>query len=150
VDSAALFDKVRSLPSTLGVFDQVNGHEPKKAPGHGLTCAVWLDRIGPDPRSSGLNSSTARLAFMIRVYQNMLAEPQDAIDPAVLEAIDLLITGFSASVTFNNTLICIDLLGMSGDPMGAQAGYVNQDGRLFRCMTLTLPLLVDNAWPQIS
>ena len=149
MDNATLFDKVRSLPETLGVFDHVNGHEPKKAPGHGLTCAVWLDNVGR-ARGSGLAATTARLVFMIRVYQNMLSDPQDAIDPAVLDAMDKLMTAFSASLTLNSAVMCIDLLGMAGEPMGAQAGYVNQDGKLYRAMTLTLPLLVDNAWPQAS
>lgn len=148
MDSAGLFDKVRSLPATLGVFDQVNGHEPKKAPGYGLTCAVWLDRVGPG-RGSGLSSTTAQLIFMVRVYQNMLSDPQDAIDPAVFSAMDALMTAYSADLTLNDSVMCVDLLGMAGVSMSAQAGYVNQDGRLFRAMTLTLPMLVDNAWPQV-
>jgi hypothetical protein len=42
----------------------------------------------------------------------------------------------------------VDLLGQFGTPLSAQAGYVNQDGRLFRIMTITLPLVVNDVWGQ--
>jgi hypothetical protein len=42
----------------------------------------------------------------------------------------------------------VDLLGSAGAPLSAQAGYLNQDGRLFRVMTLTLPIIVNDVWDQ--
>ena len=44
----------------------------------------------------------------------------------------------------------VDLLGMAGSPLGAQAGYINQDGALYRVMTITLPLLITDAWTQAA
>jgi hypothetical protein len=33
--------------------------------------------------------------------------------------------------------------------LSAQAGYINQDGKLMRVMTIMLPLVVNDAWVQV-
>lgn len=142
-----LADALLSHALTLGQFEQVNGHEPKSAPGNGLTAALWLDRIEP-VRTSGLDSTSARVALMLRVYQPMLSEPQDAIDPAVYAALDELIAAYSGDFTLGGLVRAVDLLGSAGVPLSAQAGYITQDSRLYRVVTLTVPLIVNDAWEQ--
>ena len=82
-DSAAvvaLFDAVKSHAMQLGIFERVNQHEPKNAPGNGLSCSIWTDVIEPLPDASGLAQTSGRVAFHVRIMGNMLPEPQDDID----------------------------------------------------------------------
>lgn len=144
----AITASVQSHAQTLGLFETVTLHEPKAKPEAGLTCAIWADRIGPALGSSGLDSTTALVVMSVRLYTPMLQQPYDAIDSDMLAAIDALLGAYSGAFTLEAQVREVDLLGEFGTPLSAQAGYVNQDGRLFRIMTITLPLVVNDAWGQ--
>jgi hypothetical protein len=135
---------------TSGLFDAVNGHEPKSAPGRGLTAALWADTIDPVPTTSGLALTTMRLGLNLRIYSNMLQEPQDAIDPNILTAVSTLMAAYSGDFTLGGLLQeqGVDLLGRAGPPLSARAGYLNQDNRIYRVMTILLPLIVPDCWEQ--
>lgn len=147
IESDALIDAVVSHAAASGYFDRVNRHEPKSAPGSGLSAAVWADSIGP-ARSSGLAETTALVVMNVRVFTSMLTDPPDAIDPAVMKAVDDLMGAYSGDFTLDGLVRCVDLLGMGGTPLSARAGYVNIDGKLMRIFTITVPVLIDEAWTQ--
>lgn len=149
IQSQDLIDRIASHAMTLGLFDRVNQHEPKSAPGRGLTCAVWIDRIEPARGRSGLAATDARVVFNVRVYTNMLQNPQDAIDPQVMNAVDKLFEAYSGDFQLGDDERWIDLLGATqGHPLFSQSGYINIDNRVQRVMTITVPVIVENAWTQ--
>lgn len=147
LDIDTLMARVTSHAQTLGVFRRVNGHEPKSAPGNGVTAAVWVQSVDPI-ESSGLDSTTVRVELMVRLYTPMIQEAPDAIDPAVLKALDRLCAAYTGAFTLGGMVRQVDVRGAYGDPMRARAGYLNQDGRLFRVMDLTLPLIVNDLWSE--
>ena len=149
LDTGAIIAAVRSHALASGEFDRAPGHEPKSKPGSGLTCAVWVQR-GPAPtaRSSGLAATSARLILNVRIYTNMISDPQDEIDPRIVAAVDTLMTLFNGDFTLGGLVSHVDVLGMHGIPLDAQAGYLQQDGAIFRVMTITLPVIIENAWEQ--
>ena len=149
IESQDLMDRLTSHAMALGVFDRVNQHEPKSKPGRGLTAAVWVDRIEPARGRSGLAATDARVVLNVRVYTNMLQQPQDAIDPQVMKATDLLFEAYSGDFELGDDSRFIDLLGMTqGHPLFAQSGYINIDNVVMRVMTITVPVIVENAWGQ--
>lgn len=143
-----LVNEMETHAQTTGYFDRVNMHEPKNAPGHGLTAAVWADSVTPLPTGSGANSTSVRVVFNIRIYTNMLQEPQDAIDPNIFKAVDSLMDSFSSDFELGGNVRGVDLLGMYGVAMSAQAGYLEQDRKLYRVVTVTVPLIVNDVWTQ--
>lgn len=148
LDVTGILDQVVSHALTLGLFERVNTAEPKSAPGNGLTCAIWADRIEPLALVSGLDSTSVRVVFMVRLYTSMTRQPTDEIDPNIMAAVDTLIGAYSGALTLGGKVRNVDLLGAHGVGLGAQAGYVNQDGKLFRVMTLTLPMVINDVWEQ--
>lgn len=154
INSQALIDDLASHAEASGYFDRVNQHEPKNAPGRGLTCAIWIDAIGPARGLSGLSATTARITFNVRIYSNMLQNPQDMIDPNIMIACDALFEAYSGDFQLGGDAAWIDLLGViSGharSPLAAQSGYINIDNRVFRVMTITVPIFVNDAWPQAA
>jgi hypothetical protein len=144
----ALFDQVKSHAMTLGVFDRVNTHEPKNAPGNGLTCSIWMDVIEPLPDASGLAQTSGRIAFHVRVMSNMLQEPQDDIDPQIFTAVVTLLAEYSGHFTLGGNVRDVDLLGAHGTALSAQAGYLDVDRKLYRVMVITLPLIINDLWVQ--
>lgn len=147
----ALTDAVVSHAAASGHFERVNAHEPKNSPGNGLTCAVWAQTVVPIPAASGLNSTTGRVLFNVRIYSNMLQEPQDGIDPEVLKAVDTLFTAYSGDFTLDGLVRNVDLLGTYGVAMTAVAGYVPiGNNTMYRIMTISLPLIVNDLWSQVA
>jgi len=151
LDSGAIIEAVRSHALASGEFEQAPGYEPKSKPGRGLTCAVWVQR-GPAPtaRTSGAAATSARLILNVRVYTNMISDPQDEIDPRVVAAVDTLMTAYNGDFTLGGLVSYVDILGMHGVLLDAVAGYLQQDGAIFRVMTITLPVIIENAWEQVA
>ncbi len=148
--ATAILDVIVSRAMATGLFERVNAHEPLNPPGNGLTCAVWADRVGPAD-SSGLASSDVQILFKVRIYSSMLQEPQDAIDPGVLNAVDVLVAGYMSGFTLGGSVKTIDIRGMAGTSLDAQAGYVPvQGGTPMRVMTITLPVIVNSVWDEVA
>ncbi len=150
MNTKALIQATLTHALKLGRFERVNGHEPKAAPGTRLTCAIWVQRISPVPTDSGLAATTARVELSVRVYSSMLAEPQDRIEPDMSAAVDALMGAYAGDFTLGGTIRNVDLLGQAGAPMEAVAGYVTVDTTLFRIVTITVPLIVNDAWTQAA
>ncbi|TDC47640.1 hypothetical protein E1281_25915 [Actinomadura sp. KC345] len=150
MDIRSILDGIVSHALATGHFERVNGHEPKSAPGNGLTAAVWAQSVAPVPAGSGLARTSAVLVFNVRLYTPMIAEPQDAIDPNMLTALDALFAAYSGNFELGGSVRCIDLLGQAGTAMSAQAGYLDQDRKIYRVFTVTLPVIVNDAWEQVA
>lgn len=148
METDAYIDAIVSHAMSTGQFERVNQYEPKKAPGNGLTAAVWFQSLVPT-RIGGLDSTTVRLVMRIRIYTSMLMDPPDQIDPNVIEALDVLLNAYSGDFTLDGLIRNVDLLGQSGTPMQADAGYLNQDGKMMRIVDITLPMIINDVWEQV-
>lgn len=144
-----ILDAVVSDAMASGYFDRVNTHEVKRKP-RGLTAAVWVQGIRPVALASGLASTSAQLVFILRMYSNMLQEPQDAIDPNMLKATSNLMRRYHDDFDFDNSIRNVDLLGQFGTSLEAFAGYVEIDNTMFRIMDIVIPCIVNDVWPQVS
>jgi len=149
LDAVALFNAVQSHAMTTGLFDRVGTHEPKNAPGNGLTCAIWAAPFGPVPASSGLTVASARVSFLIRLYNPMLQQPQDDIDPTVLDAASKLISAYAGAFTLDGLVRNVDIFGAAGPALGATPGYLNQDGKIFRVIDILLPMIINDVWTEL-
>lgn len=149
MDVLGILNAVQSHAAASGHFDRAIGtHEPKNAPGRGLTCAIWVQELRPIPARSGLNATSVRLTLNVRLYSSMIQEPQDAIDPNLTVATDDLMAAYSGDFELGGEAAYVDLLGAHGEPLAARAGYLPQDGRQFRVMTINMPVINDDHWPQ--
>lgn len=149
IQSQDIFDRLASHAMTSGLFDRVNQHEPKNGPGRGLTAALWIDKVEPARGRSGLVSTTARVSVNVRIYTSMLQNPQDAIDPSVLDATDKMIEAYTGDFELGSEERFIDVMGITqGHPLSAQSGYINIDNKVYRVMTITVPVIVNDAWTQ--
>jgi hypothetical protein len=148
LDIRTILSAVESHALASGYFAAVNGHEPKSPPTSGITCAVWVEQIGPARGGSGVNSTSARLALYVRLYSSLVQQPADAIDPDLMTALDALMAAYSADFELGGLVRQVDLLGTYGDPLSARAGYLAEGGSEYRVMTITLPLIVNDLWNQ--
>lgn len=151
--SAVIRSAQNQLESTalrLGRFDKVQTHEPKSAPGSGVTCAVWLQNLRPVAAASGLAVTSMLVVFQYRIYTNMLAEPQDAIDVEVATVASEMLAELTASFVVPDDAVRaeLDLLARHGVAMETRAGYLNQDGKLMRVLDTFVPLVAYDVFDQ--
>lgn len=148
LDISTLLDKAISHAGALGLFEQVNGHEPLNPPASGgLTCGVWVSDVTP-VRTSGLVQTSARVELSVRIYTTAVQEPMDAIDPAMVDATDQLLAAYIGDFTLGGTVRQVDIFGARGEPLRARPGYLTIDAATYRVMTITLPLIADDLWEQ--
>ena len=149
LDILGITNAYMSHAMSSGWFETVNGHEPKNAPSTGgLTAAIWTDDVITVGRASGLDSVSAVLVMKLRVYTSAVQEPPDAIDPNVLAAVDDLCRAYVGDFTLGGLVKNIDVFGMYGQSLRAKAGYLQQDGVVFRVMDITLPAVVNDLWTE--
>jgi len=146
----ALISAVEAIAMQTGEYRRVNTHEPKSAPGNGLTLAIWVQSVEPIAAASGLASTSGYLVLFARSYGNMLARPEDEIDPRMTSAVTGLIGALSADFTLGGLVRNIDLLGEYGQRLAGQAGYVTIAGSMYRQFTITVPCIVNDMWEQVS
>ena len=146
----ALMSAVESIAMQTGQFRSVNLHEPKAQPGSGLRCAIWAQDIEPIAEASGLASTTGYVTLNARVYGNMLAQPEDDVDPRLMTAGTVLIGAYSADFTLGGTVRNIDLTGMYGQKLGGSAGYLTIANTMYRIFTITVPCVVNDMWTQTA
>lgn len=149
IDIAAIIAAAESHAMELGVFERVIGHEPKSAPGGGLTCGMWIDAIDPISAQSGLASTSVRVTLNIRIYGSMLAKPEDEIDPRLATAAVALMGAYTGDFDLGGTVESVDLLGRHGVPLAGRAGYLHLDAKLYRVFTIVAPLIINDVWTQV-
>lgn len=146
----SVFDKLTSYALATGRFDQVNQHEPKNAPGHGITCSIWMQSIRP--WHSGQATTTGNVIFNARLYTNFRGQPFDYIDPNLTAATCDYMGALAGDFALggDNSVYAIDLLGMTGTSLSMQAGYVEIDRQMMRVMTVTIPIIINDMFVQAA
>jgi hypothetical protein len=156
IDMQAIVGALVSHAQLTGKFDKVNTNEPKSPPANGLTCSIWAQGLVPHAQSSGLAATSAYLVMQVRIYDNMLRstpDEADRIDPNMLAATDQLMASYTGEFTLAGLVESIDLLGIGGESLRAEAGYVQIGGQgsgLYRIMTITVPMIIADAWTQVA
>lgn len=145
-----VYDAVVSDVQRSGYFDKVNKHEPKLGQRTGMTAAVWVQTIDPVALASGLAATSARVVFMLRIFQNFISEPQDAIDPRMLRAASNVMRRYHDDFDFEGVIRNVDLLGAFGIALAGVAGYVEDGGKHYRVIDITVPCIVNDVWPQVN
>ncbi len=149
-DAAALFDAVASHLLSLGLFDRVGRHEPDNGPGNGLSATLVLDPafLRPDPSRSGLPTTTVRLTLRCQIMLPTNYEPADQIDVLILEATAAVIGALHGDYKLGDRVRNVDVLGGSGPPVQADAGYLDIDGQVYRVAIVPIPLVINDVWEQ--
>lgn len=145
-----IFYGIERFLKKSGVVGNANVGEPKSAPvaSKKIQAAFWPQSIRSIGLASGVNSTTAHVLFIIRLYSNFKSVPEDKIDPDLMRAASNIMRQFSDNFDFDGTIRNVDLLGHHGDPLSCEAGYLEVDKKHYRIMDIRLPLIVNDVWTQ--
>jgi hypothetical protein len=133
-----------------GHFRQVNRHEPSTPQIENPSASVFWQSIRASRRASGLASTAAHLVLTIRIYGNVISQPEDEVDPLLGKAALYLVNAFNGDFDLAENVRNIDIFGEEGDPLESNAGYIGFGNPpiLQRVQTITLPLIVNDVWVQ--
>lgn len=145
-----LMSAVESISMQTGQFRRVNKHEPKSAPGNGLSNGIWVQSVEPLAEASGLDATSGYVVLTSRIYGSMLQKPEDEIDPRMLTAATVLLGAYSADFTLGGTVRNIDLTGAYGQTLMARAGYMQVDQGWYRVYDIIVPVVINDLWAQVS
>jgi hypothetical protein len=148
IDFVALFDALISHAASSGYFDRVATHEPKNAPGKGLTAAIIAGPFGPARGASGLSLTTCLFVTKLRIFIHLNRQPADSIDADLMTAAAGLMAAYSNDFELDGLIRDVDLLAAFGTPLSAIPGYLEQDGTKFRIADITIPLVINDVFVQ--
>lgn len=140
---------VTSHLESLGLFELVNTVEPTVPGRQGLEASAWFQEMIPI-QSSGLNSTSVRMSFQVRLYSMLAQADPDLLDINLVEAVDILLEKYNEDFTLDGLVRCVDIFGQAGDALSAVSGYlpVAEEQPEIRIVDITLPLIVDDVWSQ--
>ena len=147
---AITLKNLSSALKRLGIFDNVSTVEPKGAPGAGSNAALFLASVEPAVASSGLNQADGLYTFTLRLYTDMLREPAANIEPELAALVDKVMDALMGDFDLGETVRNVDFLGENGQRVRAEAGYIEVNGKMFRIVDVSLPLVVSNAFTEYA
>jgi hypothetical protein len=144
----AILDALVSHAASSGYFDRVNAHEPKNAPGGGVTCSVVIGQLLPGRAQSGLATTTMVFTPKIRVQARADREPLDQLDTDLMTAAGVLFVAYCGDFTLDGLVRNVDIFGANGMPLSCQPGYLEQDKVLYRVAEMIVPLVINDVFDQ--
>ena len=147
---AGMLSALADVAKSSGLVERALMHEPIQAPGSGISAAFWAatDFLTPVQERSGLAATSVRALFHGRLYAPLDVDSADAVEQTLMAATDALLTSLNGAFTLGGLVANIDLLGAFGIAVGAEAGYVNFGDGWYRTITISLPLVINDAWMQ--
>ena len=86
---------------------------------------------------------SGQVVLVIRVWSSAMQKPLDDIDPEILSAACSLMGAFAGGFTLGGTVRDIDLMAMS-----AQPAYVDFEGKPFRVVEISLPIVINDMFAE--
>lgn len=126
-------------------------YEPKgkidyAAAAGGTVLACWL--AGLSPARAGLAATGARVEWMIRLHRNAFEPDQGESERLILAAADALVESLFADIEDSVSGAWFDPRGQTGEPARLETGWLDIDKQLSRTASLTVAVVVDNAWTE--
>ncbi len=141
-------DRLVSMASGTGYFDQVGTHEPKNPPGKGLGCFMYGGGFVPAPAASGLSSTSIAFVIEMRIQCSMTQEPQDDIDLNILEAADAVLSEINGDFDLGSAARNVDIFGQFGEMLQGKFGYLDQGDTKYRVLVIMVPFVINDVWSQ--
>lgn len=151
LDILALQAAICAVLQRTGYLKTVGDHEPRDEPGSDPHGAVWLGGPIKPARVSGLASVATCITWFVRIYlpvgsgTNM---PYGDIDLELYRITDALMALFFGEFTLGGRVRNVDIFGAHSPGFSADPGYQRIGSAIYRVMTITLPLIVNDMYEE--
>lgn len=149
VDAAGVLAGIVSVCQKVGSIEQTIAGQGQNPPTAGIGATVWMMPGGTVAKRSGLNTVSIALVFNIRLTLSMQTQPPESIETGLLGAFSDLCNALASGFTLGGQVEQVDLLGAYGERLRWDPGYVQYDGVTYRCVTLPVPVVLDDVWSEV-
>lgn len=118
--------------------------EPKAPPTAPLVAAIIMGDVAVVAVTAG-GGTIERHTILVRIYENMLAEPEEAIELDMANVVSRVMASLIGEYDLGATIRNIDVGGQHGDALRATWGYLDVGGRMFRIADIHVGLIVDDS-----
>ena len=143
----AIKDTLKVIESKIAASGQVRQTqvgEPKSPPSTLPAAAIFMDSVRIYKMT--VDGGTGEVhAVNIRIYADMLAEPQEWNEYGLAEVAENLINKLLTDADLNSKIMTIDAAGMAGQGLEMRWGYLDVSGKMHRIVDIGLPLLVNDS-----
>lgn len=138
---------VKTYVQDLGLFQSVQIGEPKQTLGQGFHASVFMESVGVTAIYIGGDTRESHVVNL-RIYKNMLSDqsdPQNSLEIDMAVTVSKLMGNILGDTDLESSIMSIDAAGMDGGGMGADYGYADVGGTLYRIADITIPLIVNGS-----
>lgn len=140
--------------ATVEVATPVLDYEPKSKIDYSTAAgkpvaAGWLGPVRVAPGHGGLNATSARVGWILRLHLNAFATDQGATERVMLDAADALMDAYFGDFEISGQDASFDPKGAYGEAVTLDHGYLDIDKQLSRVCTIALGVVVSNAWVEV-
>lgn len=148
----AIYQAVLTQAQACGNFNASTDHDSRNPPGQGVSASLIVQTLEPIGRASGLNATSGRIEFVLRIEMPREAEPSGATEKTLISAVVAFIAactaGFELPDVPEGIVRCIDLLGMYGDPLKATFGWFDHSDGRYRGAEIAVPIILNDIFVQ--
>ncbi len=150
LDAPGVFDAILSVCQRVGSIEQTIAGQGINPPTSGVGAVVWAMPGKPIPKRTGLNAVSILLVFNVRLTLSMQTQPPESIETTLLGAFSDVCNALAGGFTLAGEVEQVDLLGAYGEGLKWDFGYVTYDnGVKYRCVTIAVPVALDDMWSEV-
>ena len=142
-DITSTLRTVESYLSASGYVPSVQIGEPKSPPKSELSAAIFMTSVGIAQLT--LNTTIEKHVVTIRLYRNMLSEPQENIELELAKVVQDIASDLLGDFDLGATIRNVDAGGEHGTSLSTTWGYLDVGGTMYRVADINLPLTVDDS-----
>jgi hypothetical protein len=141
-DITSTINAIASFLQKRGEFSHVTIGEPKSPPSGDMSASIFA--TGATVVGSSLETTIEVHEVTIRIYRNMMGEPEEDNEIRTSQAVTGVTSDLLADYDLGSTVRNISI-GEYGRTMAATWGYLDVSGTMYRSVDLTVPFIVDGS-----
>ena len=142
-DITSTLRKVESFLAGSGYFTDTGIGEPASPPDQ-LAAFLWMTSVStPEVPLDG--GDVQIQVVTLRIYQPAFESPPEDIEIELSNTLSQLLSDILGDADLGASIRHVDAGGIYGNNLSAEWGHLDQNGRIYRIVDLTLPLVVDGS-----
>lgn len=152
LNAASVLAALKTVFEATGCFDAgVITSSGVAPPPVGMSVQIYaIPPWKPLKERSGLRTTSMLTTWAARMLTPIGTPPADDLDMNLLTAYSTVMNVLVGGFTLNGQVEQLDLLGAYGVGMPMDPQYLQMGGDVYRAMTLTLSLVLDDVWEEVA
>ena len=152
LDTTVLQNWLLTHATGTGLFaaGAVIGYEPKSRLRAWPAFAGWFAGLRAVPERSSLDATAALLTWTARIHYDAIGADQTTVERSLMHATDQLFAEYFGDLVIAGMDAWLDAKGQVGEPIASETGFLTIDNQANRVATITVGVVIDNAWAEVE